>query len=413
MFKTLILPQFAVVNNQSTCGIHWIPFALLLLLIGAYIYWYIVKKHRDFILEDNKLDLVSIITCGTYVIVLVLFTIFRYCAFCNAICIINYIVWFVIVLSFLRNQLRWLLIKIAYGLTKFGTWILHKLGIEVSLEKITKPVLQIEEVDTTEHSLKESMASARLVKTSESITKKSISKYLKDTYGKEIEAHEREDSIVSKTGKGGVLPLSDNHFTLKGGNRVCFTYVYNIEGSVLILVKANMDYYKSLKKYHKLVTVSKFPKSNMPWLSIPVDDTWTSEEFFSMLDDVKAINEGEEIALKEVSKPIVEKVDVLSAKKLMSDEDVKGKAQKSERVADTTRKAMINIDTISEYFKAHETVTLEKIKERVPDFDKKATYYKVCARGTLNKPLIVDADDFSTDAEKMILLTGGKVIKSK
>ncbi len=35
---------------------------------------------------------------------------------------------------------------------------------------------------------------------------------------------------------------------------------------------------------------------------------------------------------------------------------------------------------------------------------------KVLAKGSLNKPLIVEADDFSLEAVKMIALTGGRVI---
>ena len=36
---------------------------------------------------------------------------------------------------------------------------------------------------------------------------------------------------------------------------------------------------------------------------------------------------------------------------------------------------------------------------------------KILARGVLDKPLNVEAQDFSLDAVKMIVLTGGKAIK--
>ena len=87
--------------------------------------------------------------------------------------------------------------------------------------------------------------------------------------------------------------------------------------------------------------------------------------------------------------------------------------EQSTRVADRTKKTIINIDTISQYFNENETVTLEEIKKRVPNVDKKATFLKVLARGTLDKALTVDADDFSIEAEKMIIVTGGKVLVSK
>ena len=70
----------------------------------------------------------------------------------------------------------------------------------------------------------------------------------------------------------------------------------------------------------------------------------------------------------------------------------------------------VNIDSLSRRFKAGETVTLEELKARRM-VSKKAAAYKVLARGALDKPLIVEAQDFSLDAVKMITLTGGKARK--
>ena len=42
--------------------------------------------------------------------------------------------------------------------------------------------------------------------------------------------------------------------------------------------------------------------------------------------------------------------------------------------------------------------------------DKNVCFVKVLARGIIDKPLIVKAQDFSLDAAKMIQLTGGKVV---
>lgn len=75
--------------------------------------------------------------------------------------------------------------------------------------------------------------------------------------------------------------------------------------------------------------------------------------------------------------------------------------------------AIVNIDTLSEYFADGERVGIEEMKQRIPFFNKKATYVKVLARGVLTKTLEVEADDFSLDAVKMIALLGGKVYKSK
>ena len=69
----------------------------------------------------------------------------------------------------------------------------------------------------------------------------------------------------------------------------------------------------------------------------------------------------------------------------------------------------INIDTLSAHFEPEDTVTLTALKEKglVP---KKEQAIKILARGTLDKPLTVIADNYSADAIKMIVLTGGKAI---
>ena len=71
----------------------------------------------------------------------------------------------------------------------------------------------------------------------------------------------------------------------------------------------------------------------------------------------------------------------------MTDVEAHELEQHSSRVANPSKRGHINIDTLSHHFQSGETVT--------PD-----------------KALTVDADDFSIEAEKMILLTGGHVICS-
>ena len=93
---------------------------------------------------------------------------------------------------------------------------------------------------------------------------------------------------------------------------------------------------------------------------------------------------------------------------LMTNEIAKESIRIYKHKSNKERKSIINIDTLSKYFKAHEHVSIEEIKNRVPGFSK-VTYIKVLARGILDKPLLVEADDFSIEAVKMIVLTGGKV----
>jgi ribosomal protein L15 len=72
----------------------------------------------------------------------------------------------------------------------------------------------------------------------------------------------------------------------------------------------------------------------------------------------------------------------------------------------------INIDKIAAYFNAGEVVNLASLKKKglVPHSTKAI---KICARGTLSKPLKVEAQDYSLVAVKMILISGGKAKKVK
>ena len=87
--------------------------------------------------------------------------------------------------------------------------------------------------------------------------------------------------------------------------------------------------------------------------------------------------------------------------------------EKETFVSDRTNRGIVNVRQLSRYFVDDEVVTLEGMKVRIPGFDKKLTYVKVLADGILDKPLKVYADDFSIEAAKMILLTGGRVVKAR
>lgn len=120
---------------------------------------------------------------------------------------------------------------------------------------------------------------------------------------------------------------------------------------------------------------------------------------------------------------IKEEVSVSEATKLMSDEDAKMLVEEQVVYSDDTVsrayqngnkavKDIINIDVISANFKAGDHVNLNTLKEHKL-IGKKTTYIKVLARGYINKPLIVEADAFSIEAIKMIVLTGGRVIRKR
>ncbi len=98
---------------------------------------------------------------------------------------------------------------------------------------------------------------------------------------------------------------------------------------------------------------------------------------------------------------------------LMQDDVAVALVEETEEISDKTKTDIVNIDTLSKCFENGETATLEEMKKRIPAINRKATYIKVLARGTLDKQLTVIADSFSIEAVKMILLTGGNAVKKK
>ena len=128
---------------------------------------------------------------------------------------------------------------------------------------------------------------------------------------------------------------------------------------------------------------------------------------------VKAVN-GEEIThdaqLVQERFGRFEKVSVKQAHSLISDEEVIKLVHEEHHVRRQGKRAIINIDTLSKCFEDNDFINLEILKARGL-VGKKESAIKILARGTLNKVLTVEADDFSLDAIKMIVLTGGTVLK--
>ncbi|MBO5867154.1 MAG: uL15 family ribosomal protein, partial [Clostridia bacterium] len=74
------------------------------------------------------------------------------------------------------------------------------------------------------------------------------------------------------------------------------------------------------------------------------------------------------------------------------------------------KKCVVNIDTLSQKFENGDVVTLDALKAK-GIVGKKETAINILARGTLDKVLTVEADAFSLDAIKMIVLVGGTAIR--
>lgn len=87
--------------------------------------------------------------------------------------------------------------------------------------------------------------------------------------------------------------------------------------------------------------------------------------------------------------------------------------RESSNVSVRTYMTVVNVDTLGEYFNDGETVTLEDMLERIPFINRRATYVKVLARGNIDKALVVEADDYSPEAVKMIIRAGGSVYRKR
>lgn len=96
------------------------------------------------------------------------------------------------------------------------------------------------------------------------------------------------------------------------------------------------------------------------------------------------------------------------ADSLISDSLAKNLLKKDTGVVYTSgnKKSTVNIDTLSNSFSAYDTVDVNVLKG-AGIVSEDTAYVKVLARGEINKPLTVLANDFSFTAVKMIALTGG------
>ena len=133
------------------------------------------------------------------------------------------------------------------------------------------------------------------------------------------------------------------------------------------------------------------------------------------LVEEKAKKEEEEKRLVEEKAHMEElrrqQVSAAEVKEIISDETASILIEKEfdEEKIFGNKKGIINIDIISRNFKAGDIVTVNTLKDKKL-IDKNICFVKVLARGVIDKPLVVKAQDFSLDAVKMIQLTGGKVV---
>ncbi|MDE6660903.1 MAG: uL15 family ribosomal protein, partial [Anaeroplasmataceae bacterium] len=127
------------------------------------------------------------------------------------------------------------------------------------------------------------------------------------------------------------------------------------------------------------------------------------------------VTEGTIVEQANVGEIIRKNVTINEAKQLITDDSALEYVQVEEDSSinkSYNKKDIINIDVLSKNFNADDLVNLESLKEKKL-ISSKVDYIKVLARGVLDKPLIIEAQDYSIDAIKMIVLTGGEVRKVK
>ncbi len=242
---------------------------------------------------------------------------------------------------------------------------------------------------------------------SEKITKAYVKAYLTEKYPDSIKLNARGN--FTKTG----LPLADTHFVkAENGKDVCFIYVYETEGATMLLLKTKDELGEELAKDYETVRKSAFPKAKDRWYSVVIDDSITDEEVKDMIDRTIAVYTGAKVQKKTFA-PIktVKQVTVAEAIKMIEDEVAASAIIVESRGAKATgKKGIINVDTLSANFETGETVTIERLKEKklIPI---SIGQVKLLARGKLDKVLHVELQDYSIEAVKMVIATGGTVKK--
>ena len=254
--------------------------------------------------------------------------------------------------------------------------------------------------------LKESLEIASHAHRIEELSKAAIAAYLRKVYPDNVELNER----VNATTTG--LPLADTHYvTGKDGKKLCFVYVYETEGAMMLLLKTKDPLGKEFQKEHHSVRRSAFPKAKDAWYSVVVDDSLSNGQLEDMIDRTIALYTGEAVPkkTKHIVAPIhtVSHVTVAEAQAMVTDEQAEDAIE--EAVTEHTgKKGIINVDTLSNAFDEGDTVTVAKLREMklIPP---SVGQVKLLARGTLNKVLHIELQDFSLEAVKMVIATGGTV----
>ena len=107
-------------------------------------------------------------------------------------------------------------------------------------------------------------------------------------------------------------------------------------------------------------------------------------------------------------------IDMEKADSLITDALARDLIKRAESPIGTSghEKCVINVDTLSEYFYPGERVDINALKKRGL-ISRTSFFVKVLARGRIDKPLSVYANEFTPAAVKMIVLSGGEAVRAQ
>lgn len=220
-------------------------------------------------------------------------------------------------------------------------------------------------------------------------------------YEKDYVSCEFEDSNYSLTVIPGKI-ISHNFLREDDLFKVFIAFLLLVLIVFLILVLVLRR--KEIMRYVSVIKCRLSPVSK----TVKPSDNYISIE--AAADDNAAEKENSAEEAPEVEKAL--SVDRDRADSLITDSLAKNLVRKEDvRIyTEGNKKRIINVDTLSENFLSGESVDVNRLKEMslVP-YD--TAYIKVLARGMIDKPLKVYANDFSLSAVKMIALTGGEAVR--
>ena len=146
----------------------------------------------------------------------------------------------------------------------------------------------------------------------------------------------------------------------------------------------------------------------------PIDETAPVAEVEELVRDAITISEAHDALSDEFALHLIEEdpTNDIPVEPVAIDPAHPGETQPLSAEPRYKNKTIINVDTLSENFDNYSHINLDTLKAKglIPA---KTDFVKVLGRGLLDKHLIVELQDFSADAVKMIVLTGGHAIHKK